>query len=253
MDMMAYQHNNKISSKETHFLKTKLVLTWLLEFRVSNVDVLSKRLNLLPVNTSRFFQNLIKKEFIQKFRNNHAAHNQHYLMLTPTGRNHLQDVCGVDATNARTSVSSFKHNTQLQHNINVQKFVLSEMDDFGEVVCSHNIDMQDTKNRPDALIKHRNPEYWVAVEYEHWRKNKKRIYHAVTNHVDAIQAKKWMGVYYVFREKTDFRYYYNLLQADLWPRYHLNRNTGVIKAMQKPFDVATIPNVRQMFKMRLLA
>ena len=96
MDMMAYQHNNKISSKETHFLKTKLVLTWLLEFRVSNVDVLSKRLDLLPVNTSRFFQNLIKKEFIQKFRNNHAAHNQHYLMLTPTGRNYLQDVCGVD-------------------------------------------------------------------------------------------------------------------------------------------------------------
>ena len=42
MDMMAYQYNDKISSKETHFLKTKLVLTWLLEFRVSNVDVLSK-------------------------------------------------------------------------------------------------------------------------------------------------------------------------------------------------------------------
>ena len=64
--------------------KLRLVLDWLLEFRVSSVELLATRLGLTYHSSYKFFRSLLDDQIIQPFKSIHT-HQARYLMLTKAG------------------------------------------------------------------------------------------------------------------------------------------------------------------------
>ena len=83
--------------------KLRLVLDWLLEFRVSSVELLARRLGLTYQSSYKFFRSLLDDQIIQHFKSVYT-NQARYLMLTKTGVDMLQ-VAGRDVSKAQTQTS----------------------------------------------------------------------------------------------------------------------------------------------------
>lgn len=224
--------------------KTRLVLDWLLEFRFSSIDLLSKRIGSNSVNSNRFFNSLIKDGVIQSFKNVHTK-NERYVMLTRAGLSYLE-VAGRDIAKATTRVQHLGRYSHIIHDMAVQYAVLNRLDQFEEVIWDRHIDLPDHQEKPDAILK--SPRgYWVALEYERWRKDTKRIYISFMNHANALSEKLYAGVFYLFDRDADFKHYQKLFNEDEWPRYKRERKSGRIKQLESPYKPDDVKNLRKCF------
>lgn len=150
--------------------KTRLVLDWLLEFRFSSIDLLAKRISSNSVNSNRFFNSLLRDGVIQAFKNVHTK-NERYVMLTTAGLSYLE-VLGRDISKSTTRVQHLGRYSQIIHDMAVQYAVLNRIDQFKEVIWDRHIDLPEHQEKPDAILL--SPKgYWVALEYERWRKDTK--------------------------------------------------------------------------------
>ena len=224
--------------------KTRLVLDWLLEFRFSSIDLLSKRIGSNSVNSNRFFNSLIKDGVIQSFKNVHTK-NERYVMLTRAGVSYLE-VAGRDITKAVTRVQNLGRYSHIIHDMAVQYAVLNRLDQFEEVIWDKNINLPDRLEKPDAILK--SPRgYWVALEYERWRKDTKRIYISFMNHANALSEKLYAGVFYLFDRDADFKHYQKLFNEDVWPCYKREKKSGKIKRLESTFEPDGVKNLRKCF------
>ena len=89
--------------------------------------------------------------------------------------------------------------------------------------------------------------YWVALDYEQWRKETKRIYLSFLNHARALLKRHYSGVYYLFDREPDLVYYQTLFAAPAWPEYHYNRKTGTITPTGTHFQPDAIERLRDCF------
>lgn len=224
--------------------KTKLVLEWLLEFRFSSIDLLSKRIGSNPVNANRFFNALISDGVIQVFKNVHTM-NERYVMLTTAGLAYLE-VWGLDISRGVTKVAHLGRYSHIMHDMAVQNAVLNRLNSYVEVIWDRHIDFADGSERPDALLKSQN-NYWVALEYERWRKDKKRIFINYYHHVEALKKRHYRGVYFLFDKEADMKYYQSVFNEPEWPLYKRFNGTGRISPLNKSFRTDSIPNLRDCF------
>lgn len=228
--------------------KTRLVLDWLLEFRFSSIDLLAKRLGSNSVNSNRYFNALLKDGVIQAFKNVHTK-NERYVMLTRAGLSYLE-VLGRDISKATTRVQHLGRYSHIIHDMAVQYAVLNRVAQFEEVIWDRHIELPERQEKPDALL--RSPRgYWVALEYERWRKDKKRIYISFMNHANALSEKLYAGVFYLFDKDADHKYYQRLFDAEVWPRYKRDRKSGRVSQLNSTFKPDEIKNLRKCFVFEL--
>lgn len=207
--------------------KMRIVLDWLLEFRFSTREVLAARLGQSANDAGRFFNRIVSQGFIFKFRNVHTKFHD-FFMLTLSGVSYLE-ACGRDISKACTRSNRLSRYSQILHDLAVQKAVLGMLDGHQSVVCDRNIDfLGDGAIKPDVIMTHKNG-YNVAVEYERWRKESKRIFASFERHLLSLQDGHYAGVYYLFDQLDDKNFYENLFRKDEWPRYKVDRRTGRIK------------------------
>ena len=224
--------------------KRRLVLDWLLEFRFSSVDLLAQRLGSTTHSSYDFFRSLLKQHLIKEFKNVYT-HQARYLMLAKAGVDLLQ-VAGRDVAHAHTQTSRLNRYAHLMHDLAVQRAVLKRLDHYDEVIWDKHINIPEQFEKPDALL-HSTKNYWVALEYERWRKEHKRIYLSFMNHARALIKRHYSGVYYLFDREADLVHYQTLFAAQAWPEYHYNRKTGNITPAGTHFQPDTIERLRDCF------
>jgi len=227
--------------------KIRLVLDWLLEFRFSSIDILAARLGQSSKNANRFFNSIIEQNLIMPFKNVHTK-NQRYVMLTTSGASYLE-AAGRDISSANTRVASLGKYSQIIHDLSVQVSVLNRLYKHQEIIWDRNIIFASEHNRPDALlysVKESN-ELWSALEFERWRKDKKRIYLAFQYHVEHIKNKRYAGVHYLFESLADRNYYEKLFKEERWPQYKREKKSGSVKLLSSGFSPDSIPNLRRRF------
>ena len=224
--------------------KRRLVLDWLLEFQFSSVELLARRLGTTTRSSYDFFRALLKQHLIQEFKSVYT-NQARYLMLTKTGVALLQ-VAGRDVAHAQTQPSRLTRYAHLMHDMAVQRAVLKRLALYDEVIWDKHITFPDHDDKPDALL-HSPKNYWVALEYERWRKETKRIYLSFMNHARALIKRHYSGVYYLFDREPDLVYYQTLFAATVWPEYHYNRKTGKITVAGKDFNPDSVKNLRNCF------
>ena len=132
------------------------------------------------------------------------------------------------------------------HDLAVQRAVLKRLDLYDEVIWEQHINLPEQCENPDVLL-HAPKGYWVAFEYEHWRKEDKRIYLSFMNHAMALLKRHYSGVYYLFDREPDLVHYQTLFAARAWPEYQYNRKTGKIIPASTHFQPDTIERLRDCF------
>ena len=166
--------------------KIRLVLDWLLEFRFSSIDLLARRLGSNAIYLNRFFNSLLADGYIQSFINV-RTNNCRYVMLTLDGVAFLE-VLGRDVSRATTKAHKLGRYTYILHDLSVQHAVLNRLNQFTEVIWDYHIHLPGHSEKPDVLL--RSPRgYWVALEYERWRKDSRRIYMSFMAHTHALTQK----------------------------------------------------------------
>ena len=224
--------------------KLRLVLDWLLEFRVSSVELLAQRLGLTYHGSYKFFRSLLDDQIIQHFNSVHLRHARS-LMLTRTGAAILQ-AAGRDISKALTTPARLTRYSHILNDLAVQRAVLKRLDHYDEVIWDQHLALPDQFENPDVLL-HSPKNYWVALDYERWRKEDKRIYLAFMNHARALIKRHYSGVYYLFDREADLVYYQTLFAAQAWPEYHYHRKTGKITLAGTHFKPDTIERLRDCF------
>lgn len=212
---MIVEHRNPELKYPPHVSleKTRIVLDWLLEFRFSSLDILAKRIGLSKTNSNRFFNRLCDDNMIQYFKNVHTG-SYRYVLLASTGVNFLESN-GRDISSANTRVAGLKKYIYIIHDLSVQQAILDRIDNLSEVISEGNFTEQ-YPERPDALVRSKKGSL-IAIEYERWRKQEKRIYKRFIAHSESIATKKYSGVMFFFENNNDLKYYKALFSAREWP------------------------------------
>jgi hypothetical protein len=230
--------------------KTRLVLDWLLEFRFSSIDILSARIGQTATNANRFFNGLIRDGVIQSFKNVHTK-NQRYVMITSAGVSYLEAL-GRDTCYAVVRVANLGRYSQIIHDLSVQAVVLPRLSSYKEVVWDRHISFGTQQDRPDAILRaeKNGSDFWSAIEFERWRKDKKRIYISLINHSKNFDNKYYAGVYYIFQSKADCIYYEKVFNEKEWPQYERMPKSGQIKNLGSKFVPGNVINLRKRFAFR---
>ncbi len=224
--------------------KRRLVLDWLLEFQFSSVDLLARRLGTTTRSSYDFFRSLLNQHLIKEFKNVYT-NQARYLMLTKTGVDVLR-VAGRDVAKGQTQISRLNRYSHIMHDLAVQHAVLTRLDHYDEVIWDKHISLPDQDEKPDALL-HSPKHYWVALEYERWRKETKRIYLSFMNHARALIKRHYSGVYYLFDREPDLMHYQTLFAAEAWPEYQYNRTSGKITPAGTHFKTGTIEHLHDCY------
>lgn len=232
--------------------KRKLVLDWLLEFRFSSFEVLSKRIDSTVANSNRFFNQLIDEGVIQVFKNIHT-NNARFVMLARPGVTLLESM-GRDVGSATTRVANLGRYTQVLHDLCVQHAVLEKIQSglngfyFDRVVWDRNInvDVNQDFDRPDAIL-YSGDDLSLALEYERWRKDSKRVYQSFIQHKASIERGFYSGVAFLFDKESDKKYYQKLFSEYAWPEYRRNKKTGKMYQSGTGVSVDKVSKIRKFY------
>lgn len=242
---MKIEHRDKsgASTNSIGVFRVRVVLDWLLEFRFSTIEILAYRIGAKSVNdTYRFFKKLCDEGLIQSFANVHTRSDRFY-MLAAGGIHYLQAE-GRDTLHGITRVSHLARYSKILHDIAVQSAIVKRLGAYSEVIWDKNIDMGD--DRPDALL-HSKKGWWAALEFERFRKDKRRIYMSFAAHGQAMVDERYSGVYYLFAEKADMEYYQAVFAEKTWQRYERQPKSGILKELDSVFVPDDHPKLRERY------
>ena len=225
--------------------KIRIVLDWILEFRFSSIDLLAERIGSSYKKDYNFFNALIENEMCRIFSNIHTG-KKRYLMLMKNGLSYLEENFGRDVSKAETGVETLGKYSHVLHDMATQYAVLKRLDKFDEVIWDRHIDLPEHQEKPDAIL-YSPRGYWVALEYERWRKDSKRIYITFYNHFQALSSQLYSGVFYLFDKENDLHYYQKLFAESEWPRDKREKKEGKIKILDSTFKPDEVKNLRKSF------
>lgn len=224
--------------------KMLIVLDWLLEFRFSSIELMSVLLESNTVNQSRFFKSLVDDGVIQVFQNVHTK-NERYIMLTGAGLSYLEAE-GRDVSRAVIRAQQLGRYAQVMHDIAVQRAAMRRLSSYVEIIWDKNIVLEGVMDRPDLMLKNEKG-YWVALEYERWRKDQKRVCLTFVNHARSLEARSYMGVYYLFDKEVDLENYKKIFSMKEWPLYARDKRSGRVKAIEGSYKPDSVKNLRNCF------
>lgn len=197
--------------------KTKLVLLWLLEWRVSSLEILSARLGLQPTSSTRFFKMLLSRNILERIKPQ-KSDKRDLVILGPEGHKML-GTSGIESAAELNRVRKYTMKKTLNHDLEAQKAVLKLMDQTMEVVSDYNIKMEG--KRPDALLFRWNPKtekvHTVAVEMESTAKGSKGIYEFLNTYLELIEKMIVTEVFVFLSHEDDLKTYRRYFDREMWP------------------------------------
>jgi len=224
--------------------KRRLVLDWLREFRFSTREVLAQRLQSTVKGTYQLLHDLRHQGLIQEFRSIYTNQTR-FLTLSKPGFEILRQA-GRDVPRAVVPTHRLSRYASILHDLAVQQAVVKRLHHYTDVIWAQQIQIPDHFEKPDALL--RTPKgYWVAIDYERYRKDQKRVYLSFFNHTRALINRHYSGVYYLFDREDVLAFYQALFTKSEWREYHDNRQTGKITATGKIFKPDSIKNLPNCF------
>jgi hypothetical protein len=229
--------------------KMLLLLSWLLEFRFSSPRILALLLKQPVANTSRFFSTLLKDRFIRTFTNVHT-NRERLFMLDQSGVDFLINH-GFDLSQSCTKPHVLHRYRLILHDQAVQEAVIHKISRHREVIWDKNITHIDAVSRPDALMQ-MHTGYWVALDYERWRKSLNRVYLMYYHHAQAIEHGHYHGVYLYFHSHDDMLFYQQLFDSEKWPVFSKDTKTGKLSHTDQYYVPDQIKNLRSNFSFEVL-
>ena len=229
--------------------KRLIVLSWLLEFQFSSPRILAQLLEQPATSTSRFFARMLEQRFIRTFENVHT-NRERLFMLDRTGIDFLMNH-ELNVDNACTKPHVLHRYRFILHDQAVQESVIHKMHGHTEVIWDKHITHIDGDSRPDALMRMKKG-YWVALDYERWRKSADRIYRMYHHHAQAIEQERYHGVYLFFHSDQDRQYYQTLFDSEKWPVVSKNQTTGKLTHTKDDYYPDRIKNLRATFLFEVL-
>lgn len=209
-----------LSSKDRCKEKTVLVLEWLIEFRISTLDILSALIgHKKPKSSSRFFQNLFSKQYIVRV-NSATCERRNLVVIGPAGARHI-DGPHRDRSREVTRAIRIIKKEHLTHDLEVQKSCLKTVSRAVEIVESRNTQMVGI--RPDALVWLGSNKLPHALEYERWKKNYHDMYKVFLNYLDLFKDNRLAGVVLYFANEDDMNIYKNAFNETHWPYFEYDK------------------------------
>lgn len=231
--------------------KMRILLKWLLEFRFSTFDILSSVLEAKTANLNRFYNGLIEDGFIQVLTNVHTGGRVRFVMLAKPGVDYLANM-GIDVSKAKIRPADFRRYSKVAHDISVQRYVVTQINNVDEVIWDKHIVVSDGEERPDAMLKQKHSGYWAAVQYERWPKESSRVYHLFSQHAKARLNHKYAGVVFCFDQQADLNFYKRLFDEKDWPEYKRDYKKGHMLKLGTTFKPDDYNNLRKSFIFQLL-
>jgi hypothetical protein len=222
---------------DRHIEKQDLFLRWLLFFDFTNRNVVSKLLGVSDGALSYFYRSLIKKNYIEMKTDPIAISGNKIIMLTRDGFSHaMTRHLDIKEMKFKKSIAP----TMVRHQIILQEFLV----DLGlksDHVVSDKILRKSFDNIivPDAIALIENQR--VAVEMELTRKKPAQIYHKFQRQIEAIEAKRYSKVIWVFDDEKLKNYYQKLCDEVTWPVCKVV-NSRVVVVYEKDSNLAYLCN-----------
>lgn len=197
--------------------KTKLVLAWLLEWRVSSLEILSARIGLAPTSSTRFFKMLLTRNILERIKPN-KSDKRDLVILGPEGHKIL-GTSGIESAAELNRVRKYTKKKTLNHDLEAQKAVLKLMGQTMEIISDYNIKMEG--KRPDALLYRWNRKtekvHTVAVEMESTAKGSKGIYEFLNTYLELIEKGGVTEVCVFLSHEDDLKTYRRYFDREMWP------------------------------------
>lgn len=249
--------------------RTRLLLTWLYEFRCVDYDIAFKVIGQKPNGGYRFIRKLIADGFLRQFHNVYMGDRVNLLTLTASGVNYLKAYGMIDEDAPNIHFKRLERNASTLHNLLLQKAVYEQLEGMGDVYLdAHDIfinwEQKSGNIRPDAIVVFRpnsNREYYevltgerlkirrVAIEFERTSKSNKRIYYLLQQHDRNIEQKLYDEVLYYFDDvATQNLYIQRFSGNDDWKNYRINNKDKMVKVLSD-----YTPKHRKAFKFVQLA
>lgn len=197
--------------------KTHIVLAWLLEWRVSSLQILSARIGLPPTSSTRFFKILIARKILERIKV-HNSDKRDLVILGPEGHKIL-GTSNIESAAEINRVRKYTKKKTITHDLESQKAVLKLLGQTMEVVSDFNIKMEG--KTPDALLFRWNRKtekvHKVAVEMEKTAKGSKAIYFFLNTYLDLIEKDEISEVCIFFSHEDDLKTYRRYFDREMWP------------------------------------
>jgi hypothetical protein len=208
--------------------KMIVVFTWLYEFKFSSTVMLAGLLGADEYYAWKFFRKLIEQEYITLFTNPLAPPTMRFLALTQKGVNFMIAENELDGEAKAYDFSRFKRIVTIFHHLEVQGYILKNINKYSEVVWEYNMKSEDVKPeeeaekmKPDALVFLKSAKANIAIEYERWAKTKPRIFYNFYRHYENLVKGNYAGVMYVFEDEKDLKLYEEMFNLPEWKRYRI--------------------------------
>lgn len=228
-----------LTSKERGKEKTKIILSWLLEFRVSSLQILSARIGLPPTSTTRFFKLLLERNIIERIKVFNSDRRD--LVILGTEGHKILGTSSLESAAEINRVRKYTKKKTIAHDLEAQKAVLKLLWQTMEVVSDFNVKIN--KKTPDALLYRWNSDAKqvraCAVEMEKTAKGSKAIYFFFNTYLEILDSGEITDVYVFFSHEDDLKTYRRYFDRELWPttgHKRLKRNivpTTVMKTVAK--------------------
>jgi DNA-binding MarR family transcriptional regulator len=197
--------------------KVLLVLLWLLEWRVSSIEMAAARIGLTPTACTRFFKKLLARNLIERIKIIDCD-KRDLIILGPKGHKMLgtSDIAYAAEINR---VRKYTKKQTIKHDLAAQKIALKMLPGAMEIISDFNVKLEEKK--PDVLVYRwnaaRDEADIVAVEMEATAKDRDGIFFMLHTYLKLIEEKKVDEVRFYFLTKDDMTKYLRYFNRDMWP------------------------------------
>ncbi len=194
-----------LSNIERSKEKTTLILQWLLNYRISSIEILAAVIGLAPNGASRFFKKLIKEKLIEPIMPINYPRRGLVILGTRAAAYLEDDTRDFTADILKGRRMATKEG--IHHSLQIQKAVLKHLPSAMEVVSE--FDLQISGKRPDALVFKEKATF--AIELEHTIKFKKTVHLIFQQYIDMIESRQVDVVIFYFsvvKHREDYERYF---------------------------------------------
>jgi DNA-binding MarR family transcriptional regulator len=207
----------KMKNKDRGAEKTLLVCLWLLEWRVSTIEICAARIGLTPTSCTRFFKKLLAKQIIERI--DIIDCDKRDLIILGTKGHKMLGTSDIAYAAEINRVRKYTKKQTIKHDIWAQKVALKLLPCAMEIISDFNIKLEAKK--PDVLVYRwnaaRDEADIVAVEMEATAKDRDGIFFMLHTYLKLIEEKKVHEVRFYFLTKDDMTKYLRYFNRDMWP------------------------------------
>lgn len=229
--------------------KIKITLLWIYEFKFTNAKIVEILLGIDGRHARPFLKNLVDKDLLMLFKNKNLEGKNYFYGITQNGLEYLYHHGVLDETSKKKNISSLQKSLGIVHDLVVQKYIASSIDNYKEVYAENSLYkfMQKEQILSDAIVVLENGQR-IAIEYERWAKSKDRIYFNFYRHYENIFINDlYDGCIYLFESDVIRNTYLKIFNQDQWVRYKMNKTTSKLYMLTEPFVTNKDQNIKDAF------